>query len=322
MVVGADGGGERGGLGPAVGAQERGRAVDGVDHVVGGGGVGSPRADRGVAGEGRRFELHGPFGPGRVGTAGHAGRARPAAVALHPPDGRQHRPGEARAAGGGLSLQDLPGDWHSRRAAGRSGRCARPLGGRRRAPSEQGQAAAEEHAEEQQRDQHQSHASHHGRPFVRSERSGRAERSPLSATAARLSSNVSTPPAAGASNSGEWQMCTSIEVTRVRKQWQDRGISYTVLVDDSAVADLRNGRSVALPITPGPRKLQILYRSWRSPTVEFSVGEGQHHRFTCGPRNGLFSSLLWAWIPKKREWIRLTHDNDPPSPGGHDTSPT
>jgi len=102
-------------------------------------------------------------------------------------------------------------------------------------------------------------------------------------------------------------MDAHIEVTRVRKRWQELYNTYTVFIDGSAVAYLRNGKSATLPITPGPHQLQVLYKNnrWRSPTLEFSAREGDLHKFVCGPRNGMVESLYWAWMPDKRDWISL-----------------
>ncbi len=167
VVVGEERTGQAGGGAGAVGAQEAGRRVDGVDRVVGGGGRGPSRPDRGVGGEGGRLELHRSLGPGRVGPAGDPGGVGPAAVTLHPADGGQHRPVEATAGGGGLLVERLPRCRDGRPAARVSlgertdGRC--PPG-----PRHQGHAApqAEGHGGEA-RPGHQHHSDHRPSPSAR-----------------------------------------------------------------------------------------------------------------------------------------------------------
>ena len=73
VVIGVDGLWDVGPGRRAVGAQQAGCGVDGIDGVVGTGWLCSTRRSGHVVfGEGRRFELHGPLGPGNVVAAVHA----------------------------------------------------------------------------------------------------------------------------------------------------------------------------------------------------------------------------------------------------------
>ena len=107
VVVGPDGGGQVASVSGAVGAEQAGCGVDGVDRVPGGGRVGAAGRDgAGVGGEGGGFELH---GADRSGCRDHVRVAGVVGFGLA--DGREDRPGQAGAGRGGLLVEGEQAGW-------------------------------------------------------------------------------------------------------------------------------------------------------------------------------------------------------------------
>jgi hypothetical protein len=78
-------------------------------------------------------------------------------------------------------------------------------------------------------------------------------------------------------------MVQTAQITiRRGKTYADRLRVYKVSVDGNAVASVRVGESVTVPISPGRHSLGMLIDWCGSETIEFEAAPQQHMVFECG----------------------------------------
>jgi hypothetical protein len=58
---------------------------------------------------------------------------------------------------------------------------------------------------------------------------------------------------------------------------------FKIVVDGKEVGTIADGDSVQIPIAPGGHSLRLRSAWTGSPTVAFSLGEGETIQFTCRP---------------------------------------
>ncbi len=101
-------------------------------------------------------------------------------------------------------------------------------------------------------------------------------------------------------------------VTRVslvrRSAVSDNLKAYTILIDGVEAAQIRDGQSILIPVSPGPHTVQMSMDWCRSKPAEFSVTEGQGIQFECGSSLGgwrVILALLYITLLRNRYmWIR------------------
>ena len=88
----------------------------------------------------------------------------------------------------------------------------------------------------------------------------------------------------------------------------DKLQAYIVLVDGGEAAQIRDGQSISVPVSPGTHTVQLKMDWCRSKPVEFSVREGKSVRFECGSSLGgwrIILSVLYITLLRNRYmWIR------------------
>jgi hypothetical protein len=97
-------------------------------------------------------------------------------------------------------------------------------------------------------------------------------------------------------------MTGTIEIHRVPEGWDDRYRAYSVRLDGHAVATIKRGETVAIPVDDGRYDLHLAIAWCRSPHVPAVVAEGQLARFTCRPGEG---TAMWKITIGRNRYIDL-----------------
>lgn len=101
-------------------------------------------------------------------------------------------------------------------------------------------------------------------------------------------------------------------VTRVslvrRSAIADNLKAYNVLIDGVEAAQIRDGQSISIPVSPGPHTVQLSMDWCRSKPAEFSVTEGGGIQFECGSSLGgwrlVLAALYITLLRNRYMWIR------------------
>jgi hypothetical protein len=100
---------------------------------------------------------------------------------------------------------------------------------------------------------------------------------------------------------------TRITVRR-ETSYPDRLRAYKVLLDDAAVATVRAGGSVTIPIAPGEHRLEILIDWCGSEALHFEALPEEHVAFACGSNmtgwRALFGIFFVLFSPRQYLWLR------------------
>lgn len=84
--------------------------------------------------------------------------------------------------------------------------------------------------------------------------------------------------------------------------------AYAVLVDSAESAQIRDGQSISIPVSPGPHTVRLSMDWCRSNPAEFSVAEGEGIRFECGSSLGgwrvVLAALYITLLRNRYMWIR------------------
>ncbi len=96
-----------------------------------------------------------------------------------------------------------------------------------------------------------------------------------------------------------------IVLTRKRGGWRDRFRSYTVMIDEKEVGQVRRGQRLDLPITPGRHQVFLKIDWCKSPTVEVDAGPHDVIEMSCAP-GGSAQSGLGDVVGNADAYITLT----------------
>jgi hypothetical protein len=84
--------------------------------------------------------------------------------------------------------------------------------------------------------------------------------------------------------------------------------AYNVLIDGVEAAQIRDGQSISIPVSPGPHTVQLSMDWCRSKPAEFSVTEGEGIQFECGSSLGgwrmVLAALYITLLRNRYMWIR------------------
>jgi hypothetical protein len=98
-------------------------------------------------------------------------------------------------------------------------------------------------------------------------------------------------------------------IIRRGSTYVDRLRAYKVVVDRVAVATVRDGQSVAVPITPGRHSLRMRIDWTGSGEVEFDARPGEKVAFECGSNASErrpFFAFVYVLSRQRYFWLRRT----------------
>jgi membrane protease YdiL (CAAX protease family) len=114
-------------------------------------------------------------------------------------------------------------------------------------------------------------------------------------------------PAADAAEAGDTGSGTRIQVTR-GSTFADKLKAYVVVIDGEEVGQIRDGRSISVPVSPGRHAIHLSMDQCRSKPVAFTVSEGEGIRFECGSNvrgwRMLLAAIYVTVLRKQYLWIR------------------
>jgi hypothetical protein len=98
----------------------------------------------------------------------------------------------------------------------------------------------------------------------------------------------------------------TIVLRRERGRYRDVLRSYRVMVDGKAVAKIKRGQIVTLPIPSGPHEIFLQVDWCRSPSVEVDARAGEMIAMSCEPRGGPTEGLGAVFGQAAASYIRLS----------------
>ncbi|MBN1438961.1 MAG: CPBP family intramembrane metalloprotease [Anaerolineales bacterium] len=111
----------------------------------------------------------------------------------------------------------------------------------------------------------------------------------------------------GAAEPGGVGPGTHIALTR-HPEFADMMQAYKVLIDGVEAASIRDGESIAVPVSAGTHTLHLTMDWCRCRPVEFAVREGECVRFECGNHLGgwrvIFAPVYLTLLSGRYMWIR------------------
>lgn len=84
----------------------------------------------------------------------------------------------------------------------------------------------------------------------------------------------------------------TLRLRRDQQPWTDKLQRYKVVLDGEQSGKIAAGQTVEIPVMAGTHRLQLRIDWTGSPTVAFTVTDGQVAEFTCRPRRHALLSLL------------------------------
>jgi len=98
-------------------------------------------------------------------------------------------------------------------------------------------------------------------------------------------------------------LTATVRVTRVPAGRRDRLRAYSILLDSQAVANIRPGETVALPVTQGRHSVQMAMDWGRSRPLVVDLAPGETIDLRCAPNT---EQPLWIGITFARgDYVRL-----------------
>jgi hypothetical protein len=96
----------------------------------------------------------------------------------------------------------------------------------------------------------------------------------------------------------------TIEIERERARRRDRVRAYKVLIDETQVGVVRDGRSEVFSVTPGAHSVRLKLDWCKSNQVDLAVSDGDVLQLRCGPRGGSFTVITDALF-RSSSYLRL-----------------
>ena len=81
-----------------------------------------------------------------------------------------------------------------------------------------------------------------------------------------------------------------VTVERIH-HYRDTDRANQVRIDGDAVGKVKDEKELTLEVAPGTHHLRVRLMWLQSPSIEFTIQEGEHLRFRTGPNGG----ILQAW---------------------------